>query len=525
MRRTPNNRHLSVYLMKEDCQEFDSAVKEDAQGYDVSGGGTVIGKLYVKPIPTPRPSWFSFFDGHVPGELADVLGSRSISAAFLVKHGDRIFAFTFGYGRSLLVQEMCEERFGLKVVLNSIHPDKIRIVDRKNLDTMLTQTRTQTSRKCPIAEFGLDVQQILLKAVSGEPKDESFANSVSGADSLSISCELTLETIGQKCDQLLNAFSADEYQKSFPWVNNIAEVKDRVVIGELNDLMIEGMKEESPQRLFLAIPDIVEWTSIAGFKFSRTQDELSKDILLSEFLETVEDVDSISPDYLKRRHVLRVHEGTEYIEEAWPIYRCVNCELHRGDNIYVLTEGSWYQIRASFVEEINARVNGIRKHDIQIMAQRGQDERAFNKALSDSDTAQYALMDGKMIYHGGGHSQIEFCDVYSCDRKMIHAKKYSSSSVMNHLFAQGANSARAFFYDVEFRKKVNEHLPPTHQFDPFTPPKPSDHEIVFAIISETAERVPENLPFLSKITLARTAQELQAVIHCEVSVAGIKIAD
>jgi len=147
-KRKPNNRKLSVYLMKEEFQKFESIVKERPDEYDVKHGARIMGKLYIKAMRGHCPAWFSLFNGSVQEGLRGKLDNRIVSAAFLLKRKGRVFAVTFGYGRSLLKQGTWEERFGLMVVLNSIDREKIRIIERKNLDTMLTQTRTQTSRKC-----------------------------------------------------------------------------------------------------------------------------------------------------------------------------------------------------------------------------------------------------------------------------------------------------------------------------------------------------------------------------------------
>ncbi len=46
-------------------------------------------------------------------------------------------------------------------------------------------------------------------------------------------------------------------------------------------------------------------------------------------------------------------------------------------------------------------------------------------------------MDKKNIPYGGGYSRIEFCDLFSKSKQMIHVKRYGGSSVLSHLFNQG----------------------------------------------------------------------------------------
>ena len=520
-KRVLNNRKLSIYLIKDSYRDFASVVKGDPAAHDVTHDGKTLGTLYVKRVYGRSPGWLSFFTNAVQQNLQDQLKSNSVSAVFLLQRQSRIFAITFGYGRSLLKPGSWEERFGLKVVLNSIDRDKVRIIDRKNLDTMLTQTRTQTSRKCSIEEFNLDVQQILLKAVSGEPKDMAFASCISGADILSITCPVTLGDIENKCDELLTSFMSRDYQEVFPWINNVSEMINKQKIEELNEELIISIKESKLDHVYLAIPEMVEWTAIEGFRFRDREGEIHRDIFLQDFLETVKDTGKLTFDYLKRHHVYKIHSDTGIAEARWTVYHCINCEIIKDAKTYILTEGKWYEIDSSFVAQVNEQMNKVQKHHILLPSNKDEKEPVYCIRLQESDTSYYALMDRKSIRHGGGYSQLEFCDLFTKDNKFIHLKRYAGSSVLSHLFMQGVNSAKVFFSDIEFRKKVNEKLPASHKVDIDNMPVSRDYEVIFGIISEDADSVPQNLPFFSKITLMRAMQEL-TMMGFKMSVAGIK---
>lgn len=524
-KRKQDNRKLSVYLMKKEYQDFASVVKGRPDEHGVKHGARTVGNLYVKALRGHCPAWFSLFNGSVQDDLRDKLNNRLVSAAFLLKRKGRIFAITFGYGRSLLQQGTWEERFGLIVVLNSIDREKIRVIERKNLDTMLTQTRTQTSRKCAIEEFNLDVQQILLKAVLGEPREKTFASSISGADALSITSQVTLDTIETKCDELLRAFNRQDYQKEFPWVNNLSEVTNKQKVEELNQEILRRVKAGEENRLFLAVPDMVDWTSIVGFKFRDSDDEIHTDLSLPDFLNTVRNPETLTCQYLRQRRVFQIHADTGVAEPRWSVYHCLNCEVAGDGKMYILTESKWYEVNASFVAQINERVKKVVTDNIHLVAGKDEKEAEYCQRLHKSNKSHYALMDGKMIWHGGGHSQMEFCDLFTKDNKLLHLKRYAGSSVLSHLFTQGANSAKAFISDTDFRKKVNSLLPKSHRFDPSRTPISKNYKIVFGIISKSAHDVPENIPFFSKITLTRVAEELSRIMGYKVSVAGIRVSE
>jgi uncharacterized protein (TIGR04141 family) len=132
-------------------------------------------------------------------------------------------------------------------------------------------------------------------------------------------------------------------------------------------------------------------------------------------------------------------------------------------------------------------------------------------------------MDGKNIQYGGGPSKIEFCDLYTQDGKLIHLKRYSGSSALSHLFNQGMNSAKVMKSDLDFVQKVNEELPASHRLPIEQPINPRDYEVVFGIISATAEDLPDKLPFFSKISLMRAMEDIQRVMGYSASFAGIEI--
>ena len=116
-------------------------------------------------------------------------------------------------------------------------------------------------------------------------------------------------------------------------------------------------------------------------------------------------------------------------------------------------------------------------------------------------------MDGKNISYGGGASRIEFCDLYTRSRVMIHVKRYGASSVLSHLFAQGLVSATLFLQDSDFRKAVNRRLPESHRLArPERRPTVQNYEVAFAIVSKSAGEL--QLPFFSKVNLRNAYQTL-----------------
>ena len=47
---------------------------------------------------------------------------------------------------------------------------------------------------------------------------------------------------------------------------------------------------------------------------------------------------------------------------------------------------------------------------------------------------------------------MEFCDVFSKTKELVHIKRYGGSATLSHLFYHGVNSTEFFQMDVEYRK-------------------------------------------------------------------------
>ena len=112
----------------------------------VRASGDLLGTLYIQSKPPTRPEWASYFDG-VPEVEELRLTTQSSAAVFIVNRARATFAVTFGFGQRLLRDGICDERFGLRVTLNSIDPGSIQSIGHKRLDAITRLTNEQLSRK------------------------------------------------------------------------------------------------------------------------------------------------------------------------------------------------------------------------------------------------------------------------------------------------------------------------------------------------------------------------------------------
>lgn len=521
-RRTGDALHstITVYLLSDAVSSSASAISPDSRAKKLKV--TIGGKkcdLFVQAATAHPPRWIRFFGGEVNPQEHHLMAS-SPAGVLIVPHKKRLFALTFGHGRHILATSSWEERFGLKVTLNAVEPNSIRSLTKQSFDALARLVQEQSSRSGRAADFGLDVERDLLKAVTGTPIDVGFASRLSGADALVANVAVTAAGLPAFLDQCLKYHNSDGYKKEYPWVDQIAAVKSKDVVADLDGQLVSLLKKNQMDRLWLAVPEMLDWTVVDGFTFSLARAARREpDLHVRDFLSSVDNPKELTLDVLKKRHaVCWANDSEDRIIDRWSVYKCIYCELDAGGSTYLLNSGKWYRVDKNFVSAVNAAVDGIPAPSGLAFPPCGDvDEGVYNKQIQRSDRSFYALMDCKNVPHGGGHSQIELCDLLTKDRRLIHIKKYGGSAVLSHLFAQAAVSGELLFTDPDFRTKANALLPVSHKFP--SPMAPSDYEVVLGIISWTKKKL--DLPFFSRVNLRAAHRRLKGFGY-NVSLATIR---
>jgi uncharacterized protein (TIGR04141 family) len=175
------------------------------------------------------------------------------------------------------------------------------------------------------------------------------------------------------------------------------------------------------------------------------------------------------------------------------------------------------------VERINDAVNRIPQASLSLPSYSDKSEATYSRRVVQQDRARFALMDQCLIGCSTLPNKVEFCDLYSSERQLIHLKRYSGSSTLSHLFAQGVVSGRLFLNEVDFRREVNKVLPQSHRLaNPETKPAPNEYEVVYGVISQSPRRL--ILPFFSRVNLKNAYSNLTSIGY-RVSTAKIEASE
>ena len=259
---------LSIFLIKPDFVKRDEIIKvddcKDPIEIPIPGCGT--GSLYIKKQSRGRPpKWSSFFQNAID---ISILGKVStVSAALVVKVSGSSFVLSFGQsGRFLLENDVCEERFGLLVALNSVDKESFRCVDKQSLDSIESQTRVQSGYATTSDQFGLDVEQDMLKAIVGSPTESVLGNRMTGIDSLTVTVRADLANLKALLIKYKEKYETDLSSSDYELVNNMAIVKNKsVLVEQLNNEIVNKLNDKDFTSLWLSIPQIIDWRAVKGF--------------------------------------------------------------------------------------------------------------------------------------------------------------------------------------------------------------------------------------------------------------------
>jgi len=321
------------------------------------------------------------------------------------------------------------------------------------------------------------------------------------------------QDLKDKLPRFLMAYRSNEYKEKFYWIDNLSEVRDLVILEKLNTSLIEALKKRDFDKIHLAPPEIVEWPRIEGFNYStnKNSDNIFPDLEIEEFLSTIEP-EKLDLKRLKKIKILVKMSTEEDLIPMWKLYDSIVFETYLDNDLYILTMGKWFNIETNFAKTVTDFIRNIPEAEVDLpVCQVLENEAEYNKRAAES-MKNAVLMDRILIPCDSARDKIELCDLFTESGQFIHIKPKRSSSTLSHLFAQGRVSAESFLQDKKFRGEVRQLITKEKsdlvRYFPDTKPNPSDYEVVFAFIDNSDKKLPESLPFFTKLNFMQTTKAL-----------------
>jgi uncharacterized protein (TIGR04141 family) len=509
---------ISVYLIQKSITRFSDALKNrmGVEEYKIKPSLKLDGVIYVgKTIDSPV-KWVELLQQGTQREISE-LSNSSNRALVLVKVDGRMFALPFGFGKYLLKEDVIEREFGLRTTLNIVDPDKLRSLNKANVNDLTLLTTTQTSRRAKPQEFNIDIVRDLLRGITGEPFSDykELGKVVTGNEGVYFVPSINFEDIESMVSSVGRAFRSKRYKEQFDWIDNIRQERNPVVLETLQASLLSDLKSKNNTPIHLAAPAAVEWESYEGFSFTENG-ELFVDLGIEAYYrERAELLEGLTWEKLKSQRIFIKYEDSDE-RIAYPLVRSLNYSKKLGNEFYVFGFGQWYRVNASYSKETLAYVKSVPESKLNFIdCKSSWDEKKYNKELCKSDSS-YVLFDRKLIKSDAYRSGIEVCDIFANKKEFVHVKFKSSSATLSHLFAQGRISCTLLAKDVILRRNLRSQLKKLGLPANIVPEKELDLDtskyiVTFAIIADGHKSFVECLPFFSLLNFRLTVSELRSL--------------
>lgn len=296
---------ISVFLIKSGTTDH-SAILSDFDSLNskeiTNSAGTTLGTLYFPESHDYPPDWIKGFFGTLTLDVRFM--NSNTRAVYILKASGRIFALVFGYGKSMLQKGTYEDDFGLYTTLNLVIPNTLKSIDKIDLSLSGKKSKENLTKSGSINDFGVDVEQDLLNEVTGKSKVAKLGNIITGRESFHSKVEVTYEDVFDILKDLLAYYKKTDYKADFEWVDNVKGVVDKKLIETLEEKLIKIIKNNNHQKIWLAVPEVITWSNIEGFKYGKTApktDDIYDDLYLDDF-KTIfsEELSTLTIEVLKK---------------------------------------------------------------------------------------------------------------------------------------------------------------------------------------------------------------------------------
>lgn len=491
--------HLCVYLIKE--IEYDSycdLFKEEAVvDYIEVEHGSLNNTMIFKGHNDPHdPIWLQFLRQTGANEFLNGITNNSSRAVLVTEVNNRIMCLTFGHGRHMLKDELFVRDFG------------IRAVDKTKFENNPMSSRTQASVLTNISNFEAKDYGNFLMGVIGESRIEQFGKTITGRDSFSFLFKYQINDLKHILELILSKYEATDYLVNFDFFDRMRIVKDIEVKNELDDRLIAQINSREFQNINLTPPEIIEWGRISKFKYSNSAEPTSN-LSIGELIETSR-ITEYSTRNIKTKKILAIDSDGQ-VFDSWSLYNCIVTELELNDKTYTLTSGIWFEIDNDFVEFVNSYINEIPNSNRTLpVCPSDYTEGQYNDFVGNNN---YDIITMDRKFSTIDNNRIEFCDLLTQEREIIHVKPWKSSSTLSHLFSQGVISSRIMLEEEPFRIQVKEHIVNlSEEFQEVIEVEDyssDNYEIIYAVIYSGNKSMSERLPFFSKLNMMINTKTLK----------------
>ena len=231
-------------------------------------------------------------------------------------------------------------------------------------------------------------------------------------------------------------YRSNRYQTNdFGWIDNICEVRDAVLAEGLDGILIDKLKDiHKIDDVVISPPENINWESVSGIFIKGAGMEMSIPTHSIDIKDYISNARSVNIGKLKRDKLMVCNDdGNTY--SASSVYASLVTHVEYDDTQYILCMGNWYEIENGFYKRVAKYIDNIPRDDTLLPVCTFSKEADYNEYTANHND-EFCLMDKVFFQPEDAPSRIEACDIFSKNKKFIHVKFQTHSSLLSHLFAR-----------------------------------------------------------------------------------------
>jgi len=493
--------------------------------------------------PADQPAWQQFLNQALGTSF--FTGTSTSRGAILFcpvdsPVGRRWLAWCFGYGSRALRRAATDSRFGLMVALNALArlpevstaaegarqgPSRPHLRDMATRSTLGPRHHSsyRAARNVLPEAFPVDRRSQLVRSVGGRSYDP-LLGAVRGGRSLAFRRPVELiEEFVALSSEVLERAADNGYKATFGWVDRLTLVDDDDIRQALTEqLANELVTEPVPDADVMLPDDLLDDDDERAIEFillprEREASACRKTLTLAAIAAPLKQL----TDPMQRARALE--QPLRFLDEARrevgtaTMLECLAADLTRNSGRYVVDEGDFYRVDASFVEDVNEELRDLPESSVRFLCYHGESEPRYNRLVADADPARFVLLDGQ-LFRTPGEAGVELCDLLSDTGVLVHVKRKGRSSVLSHLFLQAANSCDLLRRSPPAREQLIQMVQASTTSPDLVDAtratlaalerRDSGPEITFAFLGDFRTNRIADLPLFSKVSLVQVVRTL-----------------
>lgn len=454
---------ITLFLFRPEAGSFDNLLKPPSlrgrypyKAVTESPLLTFSHRLYLQINARTEPAWIAshfgkYFDVSVWGAI-----NQRTSGILLFKAAGRTFAACYGRGFQALRPELLEDNFGLRSSISAVDTGRVKRLSACTIERVSRSRCTSFGMPKPLMGCGVEAGLESASELHGAAiHDLSWARTIGGRESLSLSGSFDLNDLQWVCSLMLQHFENTSVQEKFSWLLAHQPLTRKQAEEEkLPERLVNAFQERAIELIALSVPEPNNWNPATTYLLRCGRQQVRMEELDLATVYQFFDERGIPAQSWPKASIEAFDGDGQVTIPRMPVTSYLSGEWQEHSKALVYLNGCWYRLNSQYLavcRDILKNVKDVSSQWALPPRLPKECESSYNSRVAkeqgwlDLDCQNFSL---------GTHQRVEICDLLNLDADFVCNKQMASSKAMSHLFAQGSNSAALFRNLPEFAATV-----------------------------------------------------------------------